>query len=117
MKPLLHLFLLAVLAAPAFGQAPRRPNIVLVNTDDQPSWWVGAYGNTDVHTPNMDRLAKEGMLFKTAVSVPVCSASRAMLMTGRYNHQVGIDDFIDDAEVIGMPNASPTFAQILRDAG
>src|SRR5688572_27592173 len=117
MKPLLHLILLAVLVAPAFGQAQRRPNIVLVNTDDQPSWWVGAYGNTDVHTPNMDRLAKEGMLFKTAVSVPVCSASRAMLLTGRYNHQVGIDDFINDDEVIGLPNGSPTFARILRDAG
>ena len=46
-----------------------RPNILLVNTDDQPSWWVGAYGNTDVHTPTVDRLAAEGMLFKTAVTM------------------------------------------------
>ena len=117
MKQALHTLLLALLIVPTFAQTPRRPNIVLVNTDDQPSWWVGAYGNRDVHTPNMDRLAKEGMLFKTAVSVPVCSPSRAMLLTGRYNNQVGIDDFINDDEVVGLPNGSPTFARILKDAG
>ncbi|MDO8544032.1 MAG: sulfatase-like hydrolase/transferase [Opitutaceae bacterium] len=117
MKHFLPILLLALLLMPASAQTPRRPNIVLVNTDDQPSWWVGAYGNKEIHTPNMDRLAKDGMLFKTAVSVPVCSPSRAMLLTGRYNHQVGIDDFINDDEVIGLPNGSPTFARILRDAG
>jgi choline-sulfatase len=94
-----------------------RPNILLVNTDDQPSWWVGAYGNTDVHTPTIDRLAAEGMLFKTAVTVPVCSPSRAMLLTGRYNNQVGIDDFINPDEAVGLPNGSTTFAQVLKDAG
>jgi choline-sulfatase len=117
MKTVLYILSLCVLAASASAQAPRRPNIVLVNTDDQPSWWVGAYGNREIHTPNLDRLAKEGMLFKTAVSVPVCSPSRAMLLTGRYNNQVGIDDFINDDEIVGLPNGSPTFARILRDAG
>ena len=117
MKLVLPLLLLVVLVAPASAQTSRRPNILLVNTDDQPSWWVGAYGNPDVHTPTIDRLAAEGMLFKTAVTVPVCSPSRAMLLTGRYNNQVGIDDFINDDEVIGLPNGSPTFARILKGAG
>src|SRR5688572_33473778 len=113
MKPALHLLLHLALLAASAAAADRRPNILLVNTDDQPSWWVGAYGNREVHTPNMDRLAKEGMLFKTAVTVPVCSPSRAMMLTGRYNNQVGIDDFINDDEVVGLPNGSPTFARIL----
>ncbi len=101
-----------------YGQrTDKKPNIVLINTDDQPSWWVGVYGNEDVHTSNMDKLASEGMLFKTAVTVPVCSPSRAMMLTGRYNHQVGIDDFINNDEVTGLPNGSVTFAQVLRNAG
>lgn len=95
----------------------RKPNIVLINTDDQPSWWVGAYGNKEIHTPNMDRLAAEGMLFRTAVTCPVCSPSRAMLLTGRYNHQIGIDDFISNDEDTGLPNGSITFAQVLANAG
>jgi len=98
-------------------QTEKRPNILLINTDDQPAWWVGAYGNRDIYTPNMDRLASEGMLFRTAVTCPVCSPSRAMLLTGRYNHQVGIDDFINNDEDTGLPNGSITFAQVLHNAG
>ena len=98
-------------------QSSKRPNIVLINTDDQPSWWVGVYGNQDIHTPNMDLLAKEGMLFNTAVTTPVCSPSRAMLLTGRYNNQVGIDDFINNDEDTGLPSGSVTFARALGNAG
>lgn len=98
-------------------QTGKKPNILLINTDDQPSWWVGAYGNKEIHTPNMDRLATEGMLFRTAVTCPVCSPSRAMLLTGRYNNQVGIDDFINNDEDTGLPNGSITFAKVLANAG
>ena len=99
------------------GQPGKRPNIILINTDDQPSWWVGAYGNEDIHTPNMDKLAEQGMLFETAVTTPVCSPSRAMLLTGRYNNQVGIDDFINKDEAVGLPSGSITFARVLANAG
>ena len=98
-------------------ESSRQPNILLINTDDQPSWWVGVYGNSDIHTPNMDRLAAEGMLFETAVTAPVCSPSRALLLTGRYNNQVGIDDFINNDEKVGLPSGSITFAQVLANAG
>jgi len=65
----------------------------------------------------MDRLAEEGMLFQTAVTTPVCSPSRALLLTGRYNNQVGIDDFINNDEEVGLPSGSITFAQVLSHAG
>ena len=107
-----------LLLVPGFGQREdRRPNILLINTDDQPSWWVGVYGNTEIHTPVMDKMAAEGMLFETAVTTPVCSPSRALLLTGRYNHQVGIDDFINNDEDTGLPSGSITFAQVLGNSG
>ncbi len=97
-------------------QSKKRPNIILINTDDHPSWWVGCYGNEDVYTPNMDKLASEGILFKNAVTVPVCSPSRAMLLTGRYNNQVGVDEVIG-YQLTGLPSGSITFAQVLRNTG
>ena len=112
---------LPLLSQSITGNSPpkeqKRPNILLINTDDQPSWWVGCYGNREIHTPNIDKLATDGMLFETAVTCPVCSPSRAMLLTGRYNNQVGIDDFINNDEVIGLPAGSITFAQTLSNSG
>ena len=68
--------------------AGKQPNILFINTDDQAQWGVGAYGNTEIHTPYMNRLAAEGIKFTRAFTCPVCSPSRAMVMTGCYNHQV-----------------------------
>src|SRR5262249_34962593 len=71
---------------PAAGWAgpPRRPNIISIVTDDQGRWAVGAYGNREVRTPNMDRLARQGARFLNAfVATPVCSPSRASFLTGR----------------------------------
>ena len=70
------------LAVPNLFATPRSPNIIIMNTDDQTQWAVGAYGNKEIHTPNMDRLAREDMRFNQAVSKPVCSPSRAMTLTG-----------------------------------
>src|SRR5687768_12827042 len=64
---------------------PPKPHIVLFVSDDH-SWHdVGAYGATDVRTPNLDRLAKEGMKFEYAIAAsPTCSPSRAAMFTGMY---------------------------------
>ncbi len=99
------------------GSAVKKPNILFINTDDQAQWAVGAYGNDDIHTPNMDRLAKEGMLFKYAFTTPVCSPSRAMVMAGCYSHQVGIDDWISSKETIGFPPNRKSIADMLRENG
>ncbi|MEA1996732.1 MAG: sulfatase-like hydrolase/transferase [Gemmatimonadota bacterium] len=104
-------------ASPFPSAAGRRPNILFINTDDQAQWALGAYGNPEIHTPNMDRLAAEGMKFTRSFTCPVCSPSRAMVMTGCYNHQVGIEDWIDTAEPVGLPADVPTIAEELQRAG
>ena len=95
----------------------KKPNILFIDTDDQAQWAVGAYGNEDIFTPNMDLLAKEGILFTRAFTTPVCSPSRAMVMTGCYANQVSVSDWISPQETIGMDPDKTTIAEVLRDAG
>ena len=94
-------------------EPPRRPNIVFLYTDDQARWGLGTYGNGEVETPNMDRIAREGAVFRNAfTATPVCSPSRAGMFCGRYGTQVGITDWINpraepelglDPSAIGWP--------------
>lgn len=99
----------------------KRCNIISIVTDDQGRWGVGAYGNKEVKTPNMDRLAREGALFINAfTATPVCSPSRATFMTGRYGTQVGITDWIAPAESnagVGLPVDAITWFQVLQRHG
>ncbi|MEQ2006906.1 MAG: sulfatase-like hydrolase/transferase [Limisphaerales bacterium] len=105
----------------ADAATPRPPNIIIMNTDDQGQWAVGAYGNKEIHTPNMDRLAREGMRFTHAFSKPVCSPSRAMTLTGQYSHRLGIPDYIPYGNPVfadnGLPAGTPTIASVLKAAG
>lgn len=98
-----------------------RPNIIVVYTDDHAQWAVGAYGNKEIHTPNMDRLAAEGMRFNQAFTKAVCSPSRAMVLTGQYSHRLGIPDYIPYGNPIhaenGLPPGTPTIASVLKSAG
>lgn len=76
-------------------RAAERPNIVLVITDDHGYGDVSTYHASDVRTPNIDRLAAEGMLFTTMrANCTVCSPSRAALLTGRYPDRVGVPGVI-----------------------
>lgn len=109
----------------AFAQE-KKPNILFIYTDDQAYWTVGANGNDEVSTPNIDRLSDEGANLKNAyVTTPVCSPSRASLMTGQYASEFGIADFIpqpghrlyDPENKIGLPVNSITFAEELSEAG
>src|SRR5829696_1292808 len=71
--------------------AKRLPNVVLIFTDDQGYGDVGCFGAQGYKTPNLDRLAREGRKFTNFhVAQPVCSASRAALLTGCYHSRVGI---------------------------
>ena len=72
-----------------------RPNIVFIITDDQGPWAAGCYGNDEIRTPNLDRLAASGLRFENFFcSTPVCSASRASFLTGKTSSAHGVHDWI-----------------------
>jgi len=77
-----------------------RTNVVFILTDDQGPWAAGCYGNTEIRTPNIDRLAETGVRFKNFfVATPVCSPSRATYLTGRIPSQHGIHDWLRGGNV------------------
>ena len=73
----------------------KKINIVFILADDLAVWAVGCYGNAEILTPNLDRVATTGVRFENFfVTIPVCSASRASFLTGRIPSQHGVHDFI-----------------------
>ncbi len=79
-------------AAEAPTPTARRPNIVLILTDDQGYGDMGCHGNPDIQTPNLDRLHAQSIRFTRFHASPVCSPTRSSLMTGRYNYRTGVVD-------------------------
>src|SRR5439155_26138016 len=89
----------ALTANPVAAGPPNGYNLIAIVTDDQGHWAVGANGNKDVKTPNMDKLAKQGARFINAfTATPVCSPSRASYFTGKWGTQVAITDWINPQE-------------------
>jgi arylsulfatase A-like enzyme len=89
--------LLALLAVPtlAFARPPARPNVVFFLVDDLGWRDLGCFGSTFYETPNVDRLAATGMKFTQAYAAcPVCSPTRASILTGKYPQRTGITDYI-----------------------
>lgn len=116
LRRMLALAVLAPAVAPAGRAAPaERPNLLLIVTDDQGSWDLGSAGNPHIDTPHLDALAKSGVSFARYYVAPVCSPTRAGLMTGRYAFRTGLyntrfgGDSLDRNEV--------TVAQLLQAAG
>lgn len=92
-----------------------RPNVVLILTDDQGYGDISAHGNPYLHTPNLDRLRGESVRFERFYVCPVCTPTRASLMTGRYNFRTrAIDTYLGRAM---MDPDETTVAELLRDAG
>src|SRR5271165_3749613 len=91
-RSILGALALSVLTAPAPTAPSRRPNVILIITDDQGYGDLGVHGNPRICTPNLDRLARESVRFKHFYVSPVCSPTRASLLTGRYNYRTGIVD-------------------------
>lgn len=96
-----------------------RPNIIFIMTDDQGPWAFGAAPNANARTPNLDRLRSEGVrLTRYFVTAPVCSPSRAGLMTSRYSTEVGIGDYISDRQPnLGLDPKFATWPRALANAG
>ena len=82
---------LAGLGGRALGAAPKkRPNIIYLMADDQCTYSVGCYGNTDVKTPQMDKIGADGVIFDNHYdTTSICMASRANVMTGKYEYKTG----------------------------
>jgi arylsulfatase/arylsulfatase A len=104
-----------VLVSASFVMAADRPNIVLVMTDDQGYGDFGAVGNTVIKTPHIDAMAKRSASWEEFYVSPVCSPTRASLMTGRYNHRTKcIDTFLGRSM---MAADEVTIAEVLEKNG
>ncbi len=96
-------------------ESPRRPNVILIMTDDQGYGDLGVTGNPIIRTPNLDAMASRSAQMTTFYVSPVCAPTRASLMTGRYNYRTRVVD-----TWVGRAMMEPdevTIAEILRDAG
>ena len=81
----------------------KQPNIIIILTDDQGYGDLSCYGAEGFDTPNIDKMAKEGILFTDFyVSQAVCSASRASLMTGSYSERVGVQGALSPWNMGGL---------------
>ena len=99
----------------ASADEPRRPNVVLIMTDDHGWGDLGQHGNDKIKTPNLDALARQSVVLKNFYVSPVCAPTRASLMTGRYNYRTGaIDTYRGRAMMYGE---EVTLAEMLGAAG
>ena len=109
---------LGLLPGAARAAAAPPPNVVLIFPDDLSYADVGCYGAKGYSTPNIDRLAKEGVRFTDFyVAQAVCSASRAALLTGRYSNRVGILGALGPAAKNGIAKSEITLAQVFKSKG
>ncbi|MDH4241710.1 MAG: sulfatase-like hydrolase/transferase, partial [Phycisphaerae bacterium] len=118
-----------VLPGWAFPKSQSRPNILFILADDLGWSQLGCYGSDFYETPNIDRLATEGMRFTDAYAAcPVCSPTRASIMTGKYPARLHLTDFISGgsfpAERLKQPKwqkylplEEVTIAEVLKTAG
>lgn len=132
---LLPVILSAVALSAAGAETTSRPNIVFVLVDDFGYADCGAYGAKDIRTPNIDRLAREGVKFTDFyANAPVCTPTRCGFMTGRWQQRVGFewamgfsaesfrrngDDWVPEKDIhgLGLPTSIPTLPKMLKAAG
>ena len=123
LKPLIYILLLGiallVFADPSTAEPASPPNIILILADDLGYGDVGVYGAELIETPNLDRLAEEGIrLTNFYASGNVCSPSRAGLLTGRYAIRDGLADrTITTSDTRGLPAGTTTIAGLLQRGG
>ena len=96
-------------------------NMLFILTDDQGPWAMGCAGNTEIRSPNLDRLATEGTRFENCFCTsPVCSPARASILTGRIPSQHGVHDFLHKVPTVDdkrFLEGQPTYIEVLSEAG
>jgi arylsulfatase A-like enzyme len=109
------LILIASCADPAPPQATKRPNIILIMTDDQGYGDLGCHGHPWLKTPHLDTLYSQSTRFTDFHVSPTCAPTRGALMAGRYPFKLGISHTILERERMAL--GVPTIADVLRDSG
>ncbi len=125
MKLILHIFITLLLTGGFFscktesGPEPQpksnRPNVILILTDDQGWGDLSLHGNTNLSTPNIDAIAKDGVSFENFYVQPVCSPTRAELLTGRYFPRLGV--YSTSAGGERFNSGETTVAEVFKSAG
>ncbi|MEZ6139931.1 MAG: sulfatase [Zavarzinella sp.] len=96
----------------------KQPNVVLIFADDLGYGDLGCYGNSKIRTPNIDQLAKDGSTFRHFyVAQPVCTASRAALMTGCYANRVGLAGALNHTSLVGINPTELTMGELFKANG
>lgn len=109
------LLLLTLFALVGNALAQDRPNILWLTSEDNSYHWVGCYGNKDAKTPNIDKLAAEGVRYKFAyANAPVCAVARFTMITGRYACSMGTQNMRSRYPI---PDQFKTYPSYLRKAG
>ncbi len=112
------LALACLLAAFAQAAGTAQPNFIIINIDDMGYADIGPFGSKLNRTPNLDRMAAEGMKLKCHYAAPVCSPSRASLMTGCYPKRVlPIPGVLFPSSAVGLNPEEQTIAEVLKSAG
>ncbi|MCG6191585.1 sulfatase-like hydrolase/transferase, partial [Maribellus maritimus] len=115
---IVSLLLISVFSFGKGSEDAARPNVIIIYTDDQGAIDLNCFGATDLLTPNMDKLVKSGIKFTQFYGAPICSPSRAGLLTGKTPQRAGVPgnvSSLDDSA--GMPSEQYTIAEMFKDAG
>jgi arylsulfatase A-like enzyme len=102
-------------ATTATAQTPGRPNVIVFLSDDQGWGDLGVHGNTNLATPHIDSLARDGAIFERFFVCPVCSPTRAEFLTGRYHPRGGVRGVSTGLERLNLDET--TIAQVFKAAG
>ena len=121
-KLILKILLVLIPCVFIFCQTKRsadQPNVIIIYTDDQGAIDLNIYGATDLVTPHMDALVRGGVRFTQFYGAPVCSPSRASLMTGKTPQRAGVPGNVPSVPVTtrGLPASQYTMAEMFKDAG
>lgn len=118
---IIYLIAVAIISFKAYTQENKKPNIIIILTDDQGYGDVSFNGNKQLLTPNIDRIANNGVVFKNGYATyAVCGPSRAGLITGRYQDQFGFNRnplFAPKDPTVGLPLSEETLAEALKKVG
>ncbi|MCM4170856.1 sulfatase [Arenibacter sp. TNZ] len=113
------ILLVTFIAVYGYSNAQDRPNVIIIYTDDQGTVDLNSYGATDLVTPNMDKLVEDGVKFTQFYASPICSPSRASLLTGKTPQRAGSpgNAGANPNSNNGLPGAEYTMAEMFKDAG